>query len=122
MRGFLGVVTMAACVVLGAHGLLRAAGQAPAWAYNVPDPAPAGSAPAAPPAQDASTKKLAGSDGAFTLVTTRFSFHHFVAALRTADAGDCRQRPASRCPRLLALPLPERPRAAENAAVSALRQ
>jgi cytochrome c553 len=64
---------MAACVVAGGHGLLRAAGQAPAWAYNVPDPPPPGAA-AAPPAQDASTKKLAGSDAAFTLAQIRDRF------------------------------------------------
>ena len=73
MRGFFGVATMAACVVVGAHGLLRAAGQAPAWAYNVPDP-PAAGAPPAQPAQDASTKKLAGSDAAFTLAQIRDRF------------------------------------------------
>jgi len=73
MRGLFGIVTLAACLVAGAHGLLRAAGQAPAWAYNVPDPPPAG-APAAPPAQDPSPKKLPGSDAAFTLAQIRDRF------------------------------------------------
>jgi cytochrome c553 len=73
MRRFFWAVTMAACVVAGAHGLLRAAGQAPAWAYNVPDPPPAG-APPAQPAQDASPKKLSGSDASFTLAQIRDRF------------------------------------------------
>ena len=73
MRGFFGIVTLAACLVAGAHELLRAAGQAPAWAYNVPDPPPAG-APAAPPPPDATPKKLPGSDAAFTLAQIRDRF------------------------------------------------
>jgi cytochrome c553 len=73
MREIFRVVTIAACVVAGAHGLLRAAGQAPAWAYNVPDPAPPG-ASAAQPVQDPSTKNLPGSDAAFTIAQIRDRF------------------------------------------------
>jgi hypothetical protein len=58
-----------------AAGVLRAAGDPPAWAYNIP-PAPApGAAPAAPAApDDGAVKHLPGSSGSFTLTQIRDGF------------------------------------------------
>src|SRR5947209_4522855 len=62
------LLTIAVAVVLpfAAAGLLRAAGDPPAWAYAIPVPPPAGAAavPAAPP--DTSPKQVPGSTLTFT--------------------------------------------------------
>ena len=82
MRRFLVVVTLA-IVPLVMAAALRAAGDPPAWAYNVgPAPAPGaaparGAAPAAPaaaPAPDTTLQHLAGSTGAFTFTQIRDAF------------------------------------------------
>jgi len=68
-------IAILVCLPLLAAGVLRAAGEQPAWAYNIaPAPAP-GAPPAAPPApDDGSTKHLEGSSGAFTLTQIRDGF------------------------------------------------
>ena len=76
MRRFLGVMILALGPLV-AVGALRAAGDPPAWAYNVPPAPPPGAAPAtpAPPApDDGALKKLTGSNGAFTLTQIRDAF------------------------------------------------
>ena len=59
-------LTVLVLAPLAAAGVLRAAGEPPAWAYAIPAPAPAGApaAPAAPP--DASPKQIPGSTLSFT--------------------------------------------------------
>ena len=63
-----------ALVVCGAAGLLRAAEDPPAWAYNIA-PAPA---PGAPPAQavpdEGTARRLVGAGSAFTLTEIRNAF------------------------------------------------
>jgi cytochrome c553 len=67
-------VTILALVSLGAAVVLRAAGDPPAWAYNIA-PAPAPGAPAAAPApDDGSLKRLEGATGGFTLTQIRDGF------------------------------------------------
>jgi cytochrome c553 len=76
MRRFLGV-TILALGPLVAVGVLRAAGDPPAWAYNVPPAPPPGAtppAPAPPAADDGALKKLTGSNGSFTLPQIRDAF------------------------------------------------
>ena len=76
MRRFLGVVILVFGTV-AAIGVLRAAGDPPAWAYNVPPAPPPGAAPPAPaaPAPDDGVKKtLPGSNGSFTLTQIRDAF------------------------------------------------
>src|SRR5262245_34489163 len=71
------VLVILAAVALVAGGVLRAAGEPPAWAYNVPPAPPPGAAPAQPaaPAPDDGVKKqLPGSTGAFTLTQIRDAF------------------------------------------------
>src|SRR5437763_1112877 len=58
------LIVAATCVATA--GLLRAAGDPPAWAYAIPSPPPAGTAAGAPPAPDTSPKQLAGSTLTFT--------------------------------------------------------
>ena len=76
MRRILGIVIL----VLGplvAVGALRAAGDPPAWAYNVPPAPPPGAtppAPAAPAADDGALKQLPGAAGSFTLTQIRDAF------------------------------------------------
>ena len=62
MRRFVAFVVLG-IAPLCATGALRAAGEPPAWAYAIPQAAPAG-APAAPP--DTSIKQLPGSALTFT--------------------------------------------------------
>src|SRR5262245_35610249 len=67
-------IAILACLPLLAAGVLRAAGEQPAWAYNIA-PAPPPGAPAAPPARDdGSLKHLEGSTGGFTLTQIRDGF------------------------------------------------
>ena len=68
-------VAILALVPFVAAGVLRAAGDPPAWAYNIPPAPPPGAAPAAPPApDDGSLKRLEGSAGSFTLTQIRDAF------------------------------------------------
>jgi len=67
-------VAILALIPFAAAGVLRAAADPPAWAYNIA-PAPAPGTPATPPApDDGSQKHLEGSSGAFTLTQIRDGF------------------------------------------------
>src|SRR5262245_18862489 len=70
-------VVMLASVFFVVGGVLRAAEEPPAWAYNAL-PAPSPGAPpaqaAAPPPEDTSLKRLSGSGNAFTLAQIRDAF------------------------------------------------
>jgi cytochrome c553 len=60
---------------LVAAGALRAAGDPPAWAYNIaPAPAPGAPPPAPAAPDDGALKHLEGSSGAFTLTQIRDGF------------------------------------------------
>lgn len=63
-----------AFVALVAGGVLRAADEPPAWAYNIPPAPPPGAPPAQPPRDDGSLRRLTGSSGAFTLTQIRDAF------------------------------------------------
>ena len=77
MRRSVGLVVLAVTPLLVA-GVLRAAGEPPAWAYAVgPAPAPGAAPPAAPaaqPAPDTTPKQLPGSTLTFTLPQIRDAF------------------------------------------------
>ena len=76
MRRFIGVVILVLAPVV-AIGVLRAANDPPAWAYNVPPAPPPGATPAAPAApapEDGAKKTLPGSTGSFTLTQIRDAF------------------------------------------------
>ena len=76
MRRFVGLVVLALTPLVAA-GVLRAAGDPPAWAYAVgPAPAPGAAPPAAaqPAAPDTTPKQLPGSTLSFTLPQIRDAF------------------------------------------------
>ena len=77
MRIFAGVVVVGLVTVVTA-GVLRAAGEPPAWAYAIPPAAaPAaggGGAPAAAPAPDPTPRTLPGSTLSFPLANIRDAF------------------------------------------------
>jgi cytochrome c553 len=62
MRRFVGLVVLGV-VALVATGLVRAAGEPPAWAYAIPLPRPAGAPPAS---RDTAAKQIPGSALTFT--------------------------------------------------------
>jgi len=59
-------VIVAAAAYLAANGLIRAAGEPPAWAYAIPAPRPAGAPAPTPLPPDTSVKQLPGSTLSFT--------------------------------------------------------
>jgi len=78
MRIFVGVVVVGLVTVVTA-GVLRAAGEPPAWAYAIPPAAPpaagaGGGAPAAAPAPDPTPRTLPGSTLSFPLANIRDAF------------------------------------------------
>ena len=64
MRIYTAVIVLCGASLV-ATGVLRAAGEPPAWAYAIPAPPPAGAA-AATPAPDTSSKQVPGSTLSFT--------------------------------------------------------
>ena len=68
------VFVIAVGVSLLAAAVLRAAGEPPAWAYNIAPPPPAGTPPPQPARDDGTLRHLQGSTGAFTLTQIRDGF------------------------------------------------
>jgi cytochrome c553 len=75
MRAFLGVLVAGVATILSA-GVLRAAGEPPAWAYAIPPAPPAGATAAAaqPAAPDPTPRTLPGSALSFPLANIRDAF------------------------------------------------
>jgi cytochrome c553 len=74
MRTILGVLVFGIAAILTA-GVIRAAGDPPAWAYAIPPAPPAGAAPAGQPAApDPTPRTLPGSTLSFPLATIRDAF------------------------------------------------
>ena len=64
------VVLAAAALAVG----VRAAGDPPDWAYNIPPAPPPGTTPTPPAPDDGTQRRLPGSTGAFTLTQIRDAF------------------------------------------------
>jgi cytochrome c553 len=73
MRTFFSVVVVS-LAALAASGVLRAAGDPPAWAYAIPPAAPAGAPAAQPAAPDPTPRTLPGSTLSFPLASIRDAF------------------------------------------------
>jgi len=75
MRTVFGVLVLGVAAILTA-GVLRAAGEPPAWAYAIPPAPPAGApaAPAQPAAPDPTPRTLPGSTLSFPLANIRDAF------------------------------------------------
>jgi cytochrome c553 len=73
MRTFFSVVVVG-LAALAASGVLRAAGDPPAWAYAIPPAAPAGTPAVQPAAPDPTPRTLPGSTLSFPLANIRDAF------------------------------------------------
>jgi cytochrome c553 len=73
MRTFFSVVVIG-LAALAASGVIRAAGEPPAWAYAIPPAAPAGAPAAQPAAPDPTPRTLPGSTLSFPLANIRDAF------------------------------------------------